>query len=152
MTKYTKTIRTGKFAEKGKDYKDKDLITILNEGAKLEGTFGVQDIFKVRVVHGDELSFRFNKTSINNMIDAYGDDSKDWVNKEVRVWLILQNVQGKMVKVPYVSHPDADIDDDGNFVLPEGTGTPKKVGKRKNEVVDDEIIEDEVGTEDDIEA
>lgn len=135
MTKYTKTVRVGRFAKKGEDYKDRDLITILNEGETVDSTFGPGSVFKVRVPNNEERAFRFNKTSINNMIDAFGDDSKEWIGKQVKVWLILQNVQGKMVKVAYVSHPDADIDDEGNFTLPAGT---------KSEVVDDEVSPEEI--------
>lgn len=137
MAIYKKTVRVGKYAKKGEDYRDRDLITILNEGQNFEGKFGEEHAFKVRVPKGEEMTFRFNKTSINNMIDAFGEDSKGWIGQQVRVWLILQNVQGKMIKVAYVSHPDADIDDEGNFVLPPGIGN----GNRGN-VVDDEELPD----------
>lgn len=116
--KYLKTVKTGKFAKAGEDFKENDVLTILNEGVKTEGEFGTQDVFKVRVPSGDELSLSFNKTSINNMIDAYGDESKNWIGKEVKVWRILQNVQGKMRKVTYLSHQAAEIDDEGVFFIP----------------------------------
>lgn len=116
--KYTKTVRTGKFAKAGEDYKEGDLVTVLSEGVKTEGQFGMEDVFRVRMVNGNELTMRFNKTSINNMIDAFGDESKQWVGKEVKVWRILQNVQGKMLRVTYLSHPEADIDEQGNFIIP----------------------------------
>ncbi len=133
MATYHKTVRVGQFAKKNEDYRDGDTITILDEGVKTIGQFGEQDIFKCRMPAGDERAMTFNKTSINNMIDAYGTESKEWVNKQVKVWLILQNVQGKMVRVAYVSHPDANIDDEGSFVLPVGSGT------QESPVVDDEI-------------
>lgn len=119
MTVYKKTVRTGKFAKAGEDFRDGDMLVVLNEGVQTEGTFGVQDIFKVRVPSGEELSLSFNKTSLNNLIDAFGDDSKAWIGQSVRVWRIRQNVQGKMVLVTYVSHPDATIDEEsGDFMLP----------------------------------
>lgn len=111
-------MRTGKFAKAGENYKEGDRVTVLDEGTKLEGQFGVEVVHKCRMVNGDELSMRFNKTTINNMIDAFGDESKAWVGQEVKVWRVLQNVQGKMIRVTYLSHPDADIDEQGNFVIP----------------------------------
>ena len=116
--RHTKTVRTGKFAKAGENYKEGDRVTVLDEGTKLEGQFGVEVVHKCRMVNGDELSMRFNKTTINNMIDAFGDESKAWVGQEVKVWRVLQNVQGKMIRVTYLSHPDADIDEQGNFVIP----------------------------------
>lgn len=118
MAIYKKTVRTGKFAKPGEDFKEGDRLVVLNEGVATEGTFGPQDVFKVRVPAGEEMSLAFNKTTINNLIDAFGNDSAGWIGKEVKVWRILQNVQGKMVRVTYLSHPDADIDDDGNFYIP----------------------------------
>ena len=133
MAIYRKTVRVGQFAKKNEDYKDGSVITIKGEGVKTVGQFGEQDIFKCEMENGEERSMSFNKTSINNMIDAYGEDSKNWIGEKVKVWLILQNVQGKMVRVAYVSHPRADIDDEGNFVLPAGVGSGEV-----NQVVDDE--------------
>lgn len=137
MPVYKKTVRVGQFAKKNEDYKDGDRVIILNEGVKTEGTFGSQDVFSVRVPNGAERSMSFNKTSINNMIDAFGEDSAGWVGKEVKVWLILQNVQGKMVRVTYLSHPDADVDEEGNFVIDgaQKEGAPEAVQLEEGDIV-----------------
>lgn len=131
MKRYTKTVRTGKFAKPGEDYKEGDLITIMNEGDEVEGQYSRQDVFKVKVPSGEELSLAFNKTSINNLIDAFGEEASSWVGKQVKVWRILQNVQGKMRKVTYVAHPNADIDEEGNFyVVAVEAGPAQAVARR----------------------
>jgi hypothetical protein len=94
------------------------LLTISNEGKKVEGTFGMQDVFLVKLPNGEEKNLTFNQTTINNMVDAFGAESVQWVGKQVKVWLILQSVSGKMLKVTYLSHPDAVINDDGGFSIP----------------------------------
>ena len=120
MSIYSKKVSVkGEFAKKGEDFKDGDVVTIANEGKQIEGKFGLQDVFLIKFPTGDK-NMNFNQTSINNMVDAFGKDSTKWVGKEVKIWLILQNVQGKMVKVAYLSHPDSDINEDGEFVLPKG--------------------------------
>ena len=118
MSIYNKKVSVGQFARKGEDYKDGDIVTISNEGKQIEGKFGLQDVFMVKLVNGTEKNITFNQTTINALIDAYTSDSKNWVGKEARIWLILQNVQGKMTKVTYLTHPKADIDEDGNFTIP----------------------------------
>jgi len=117
---YKKTTPIGSFAKKGEEIKDGDIITILDEGKKINGEFGTQDIFLVKLVNGEEKNLSFNKTSINNMIDAFGEESKNWIGKDVKVWSIRQNVQGKIIPVYYVSHPDAILTNDGEFVLENG--------------------------------
>lgn len=116
MTKYKKSV--GRFAKVGVDYKENDILTIANEGKEVEGSFGIQDAFLVKLTNGEEKNMSFNQTSINNMINSYGEDSVKWVGQKVKVWLILQNVQGKMKKVTYLSHPDAEVTDSGDFVIP----------------------------------
>ena len=118
MSIYTKKVSVGQFARKGEDYKDGDIVTISNEGKQIEGKFGLQDVFMVKLVNGTEKNITFNQTTINALIDAYTSDSKNWVGKEARIWLILQNVQGKMTKVTYLTTAKADIDEDGNFTIP----------------------------------
>lgn len=135
MAKYTKKVSVGAYAKKGEDYKDGDIVVIANEGQQVDGTFGVQDVFLVKLPNGEEKNMTFNQTSINNMIDAYGEDSLAWVGKQAKVWLILQSVSGKMLKVTYLTHPLAEIIEDGagfRWQVPRPVGTqaekPKVVG------------------------
>ena len=127
MAIYTKKVSVGQFAKKGEDFKDKDVVTVASEGREIDGKFGMQNIFLVKLVNGEEKNMTFNQTTINALIDAYGSDSKNWIGKEARIWLILQNVQGKMVKVTYLAHPDADIDEDGNFSIPNALNGSEKI-------------------------
>lgn len=130
--KYQKRVSVGQFAKKDEDYKDGDIVTIANEGKKFEGQWGEQDVFLVKFKTGEK-NLTFNRTTLNNLIDAYGDESKSWVGKEAKIWLILQNVQGKMVRVTYLSHPDATIDEDGQFTLPKSTKTSRT---QEGEIID----------------
>lgn len=143
MATFKKTVRVGQFAKKNEDYRDGNILTVLDAGVTTVGTYGEQVIFKCRMPNGDERAMTFNKTSINNMIDAFGEESNNWIGKEVKVWLILQNVQGKMTRVAYLSHPDATIDDEGTFVL----GAPSTSTRlaAASAVVDDEDGIDETG-------
>lgn len=115
---YKKRVNIGSFLKKGEDIRDRDVVEITSEGQPIEGKFGTQDVFTVKLENGKEGNVSFNSTSINNMIDAFGEDSKNWIEKKVKIWLIRQNVQGKLIPVLYVSHPDAEITDKGVFVLP----------------------------------
>ena len=116
MARYTKKITVGAFAKKGIDINNNDIITIANEGKKVEGTFGEQNVFLVKLKTGDEKNISLNQTSLNGLIDAFGDDSTLWIGKSVKAWIIKQNVAGKFLDVLYVSHPDADLTSEG-FVL-----------------------------------
>ena len=114
--KYTKRVSVGAFAKKKVDINNLDVITIANEGKKVEGQFGEQDVFLVKLVNGEEKNINVNQTSLNGLIDVFGDDSLNWIGKQVKVWLIKQNVAGKFVDVLYISHPDADLTESG-FVM-----------------------------------
>ena len=111
----------GAFLKKGEDFKQGDLIEIMDEGKQVEGQYGTQDIFLVKVYDkitgSKEGSVSFNSTSINTLIDAFGENSKNWIGKKVKVWAIMSNVQGKMIPVYYYSHPDATLNDKGIFEL-----------------------------------
>ena len=134
MTKYTKKISVGAFLKKGVDFRDGDMMTIANEGKQIEGQFGTQDVFLMKLADGREGNISFNQTTINNLIDGYGDDSIKWIGKPVKVWGILSNVQGKMIKVYYFLHLDTILNEaSGEFIL-----APQE-GQRNNEEGEDEI-------------
>lgn len=124
MTIYNKKTSVGEFAKKEVDYKNGDKISLSNEGVKVDGQYGEQNVFLVKLANGSEKNLSLNQTSINGLIDAFGKDSKDWIGKELKVHLITQNVAGKFVKVTYVSHPEAELTENG-FVLPSTQVSPE---------------------------
>lgn len=95
----------GKFAKRGEDIKHGDIITIQSEGSKVKGKYGVQDIFKIKTSKGEFL-ININGTSINNLIDCFGKDSEGWIGKKVKVWLIQDFKEGKLIWKLYLTHPD----------------------------------------------
>jgi len=113
MSLYKKRVSVGSFLKSGEDFKDSDIITIANEGKQIEGTYGIQDVFLVKLANKEEGNVNFNQTTINGLIDAYGKDSIKWVGKEVKVIKIKQNVSGKFKDCYYFAHPDAEFTEDG---------------------------------------
>lgn len=111
--KYTKKVTVGEWAKKGEDIKNGDIVTIANEGKQVEGTYGTQNVFLVKLVKGDEKNISVNQTSMNSLIDSFGDDSIGWVGKKVKVWIIKQMVAGKFQDVLYVSDPKAELGENG---------------------------------------
>lgn len=109
---------------KKEDIKDGDIITIASEGLKFEGQYGPQDVFLVKLKSGDEKNMALNQTSINNMVDAFGADSVKWVGQKVKVWIIKAMVSGKMQNVVYLSHPEAEMNDEGGFSLNNSKKSP----------------------------
>ena len=96
------------------DCPDGDTVKILSAGEKTEGQFGEQTVFRVGTRNG-ERNVAFNQTSQNALIDGFGDDSESWINKNVKVFRILQNVSGKMRKVAYFVPEGWDINENGDF-------------------------------------
>lgn len=130
--KVQKKVSVGAFAKKGEDYQDQDIITISDEGRQVEGTFGVQSVFLVKLPSGEEKNMTFNQTSVNNLVDAYGDESSEWVGQKAKIWLILQSVSGKMVKVAYLTHPDAEMVEGANGIEWAIGGSTKPQAALKN--------------------
>ena len=119
--KYTKRESLGQWLKKGEDFKDGDMVEIANEGKQTEGQYGAQDVFLLKLRNGTEGNTNFNQTTINNLIDAFGEDSINWIGKKVKVMMIKQNVQGKIVSVYYFLHPDTILDDEsGQFIILKG--------------------------------
>lgn len=119
MTFYQKKISVGQFLKKGEDYKNDDVIEIASEGKPVEGDYGVRQVFMIKLADGREGNVNFNQTTINNLVDGYGSDSLKWIGQKAKVWAILSNVQGKMIKVYYFLHPDTVLDEaSGEFMLP----------------------------------
>lgn len=124
-----KATGRGNFAKKGEDIKDGDIIEILDEGEKAEGQWGLQDVFLIKTAGGEEKNVNVNQTSMNNLIDAYGDETKEWIGKKAKAWILTQNVSGTFRKVLYFTHPDRALDDDMDDVNAEAQTAKEGVAK-----------------------
>jgi len=117
--KYEKKVSLGAWLKKGEDVKDGDLVKIANEGKRTSGEYGEQDVFLMKT-RDKEGNVSINQTSINNWIDAFGDDSVNWIGKEVKVQVVKMSVQGKVKPVYFFLHPDTILDEEsGEFIIPD---------------------------------
>lgn len=94
----------GQYAKLGVDFEEGDTFIILNGGDITTGQFGEQHTFKIDTKNG-ERNMSFNQTSLNYLIDAYGGDTDEWIKKTPKVWVVDQNVQGKIRAVVYLTDP-----------------------------------------------
>lgn len=104
--KIYKKQNSGPFAKAGVDFRDGDLLQILDAGREEEGTFGTQTVFSVRLPSGESKNLNFNQTSQNHLHDSLGDDSEQWKGKQVKAWVIKQNVSGTFRNVVYLTGVD----------------------------------------------
>jgi len=119
---YKKRESVGSFLKKGEDIKEGDIVEIANEGEQIEGEYGTQNIFSLKLQNGNEGNVSFNQTTINGLIDAYGEDAEKWIGKKVKVLKVKQNVSGKFIDVYYFAHPDAEFTESG--IVLGGEDTP----------------------------
>lgn len=94
--------------------KDGDILEFVDEGEIVpaeKSPFG-KDTFRIRVKlpDGTIKIWTLNKITIRNLMDAYGDDSKNWVNKKVRVKKTListrMGTRRILIGEPYISNED----------------------------------------------
>ena len=54
---------------------------------------------------------------MNNLIDAFGDETESWVGIEVKAWLITQSIGGQMRRVCYLTAPEWVMEEDAKGSL-----------------------------------
>jgi len=89
----------------GDELKDGDKIVFV-DGGKLEMSekYGREQlIFRVKLPDGSEKNLSVNKTSANNLSEAYGDDTEGWEGKEAVAEITKQNIGGENKSVAYLS-------------------------------------------------
>ena len=101
----------GQFAKANDDYKDGDILQILDEGRLDDsGDFGPKMVFQVRFPNEEAKQLNFNKTSMNYLIDAFGEETIEWKGKSVKAWVVKQMVGNKMTNVTYLTAPEQTLD------------------------------------------
>lgn len=105
------------------DIKDGDIIKIVDAGAVVQGKFAEQKVHKIETRNGVK-ALPLNQTSINNLIDAFGEDSDNWVGKEVKVWIFKVPKEGKMTYQKYLAPSNWEMDENGKFNNPGADAVP----------------------------
>jgi hypothetical protein len=95
----------GQFAKIKEDIHAGDVVNILDGGQVVAGDYGDRHCFKIQTKNGERV-LSFNQTTMNYLIDAFGDETTGWVGKDVKVWLVKSNIQGKMRDVVYLTALD----------------------------------------------
>lgn len=103
-----KTI-AGQWAKLKDDFSEGDILTIKDSGKEIEGEFGIQYVFEIEVPSGEKRNLSFNATSRRKLIEVYGEDTEQWIDKEVKVWVVKQAVQGKLRSVVYLTAPEQEL-------------------------------------------
>jgi hypothetical protein len=87
------------------DVRDGDIVTIVDEGKNrtAEETPFNRDVFEisVKLPSGEVKTWTMNRTTQRKCAEAWGYESRAWINKKVRIQLREQNVRGVMRTVIY---------------------------------------------------
>lgn len=91
---------------------------LVSEAEPMEGEYGTQDVAKIRVDGDpDTKNVRLNKPTIAGLIDAFGDDSKEWINKELTIHTEKMVIAGKRVTALYLLAEGCELGEDGGGFL-----------------------------------
>lgn len=92
---------------------------LVSETTPVEGQFGMQDVVKIRIQGDAEAkNVNLNKPTINGLIEAFGDDSKNWVNKILTLHPEKMTVSGKRVIGLYLIPEGFElIEDAGGYLV-----------------------------------
>lgn len=106
-----------------------DIIKLVSEASEIEGQNGPQLVAKCRVkgATGDAVNLALNSATRNGLIDAYGDDSKNWVDKMLTVEVEKVLIAGKRGTSLYLVPEGFSIETDagGYVVITRDGGEPE---------------------------
>ena len=106
---------------------------LVSETEPIEGQFGKRDVAKIKIEGESETkNVNVNKPSISALVDAYGEDSKEWINKPITLYTEKMNVGGRRVVALYIV-PEGYVlnEDEGGYLVITRSG--QVVGKNTRE-------------------
>jgi len=113
---------------------------LVSESKPVEGgQYGTQDVAKIRLEGNQELkNVSLNKTTINAFIDAFGDDSKNWIDKVLTVHTEKMVVSGRRTTALYLIPEGYELsEDEGGYLVIKRK--ENKVEPPENEINPDEV-------------
>ena len=93
------------------------------------GNAKTQDVAKVQFGEGEALNVSLNRTTINGLVNAFGEDSVNWQNKPLTVETEKMRVAGKAVTALYLIPQGYNrVDDENGYavIIKEGDSLPQR--------------------------
>lgn len=84
---------------------DGEYITFLNEGEYQPSSFDPKKkslVCKVGLADGEEKIFTLSNKNQGKMLEAFGDDSKNWIGKKVQVEIVKKDIGGTTKTLIYL--------------------------------------------------
>jgi len=82
------------------DVREGDILTFLDEGSEEPNQWGqVQATFTVRTESGAEKKYSPNNDSLAWLIRHYGDETKEWIDKQAPVFIVTKKIGGAMKRI-----------------------------------------------------
>lgn len=99
-------INQAKFLDSAVDIKHKDVLTIDSEGKwyesnkfkKEDGTPTNDFKLNIKLANGEIRNVTLNWTNVKMLVEGLGDDTADWIGKEVRAW----KTKSEKAKIGYI--------------------------------------------------
>ncbi len=128
---------------KGKDLVSGSKAVLVSETNPIKSQFKdkngnekTQDVAKIKFDGKDEeLNISLNRATIDGLIDAFGNDSKNWINKPLTVITDKVSVGGKRVIAVYLVAEGYILEEDGDGYL-----HIFKKGQNDGKIIKDEEI------------
>ena len=96
------------------DIQNGDKVVIKSAGTEVTGQFGDQTVFVIETRNGDK-NFPLNQSSINVLVEAFGEDTEKWVGKSVKVLTKKGVFAGKKGIAAYLVTDEYSLDDFGEL-------------------------------------
>jgi len=124
--KFNKSSGQGAWLDK-KTLRNGDIMKLVSEAREEEGQNGKQVVAKCRVKgqEGEAKNVNINVPSKNALIDSFGDDSKNWVNKHLTVRVESGVFAGKRGTALYLIPEGYSLgEDSGGYIVITKAGQP----------------------------
>ena len=98
------------YVKVNKNIKNGDIVKLLDEGKYETKEIGGERKkllkFDMELADGSGKIYTMNKTTQQNLIEAWGQDSKEWIGKELKAWVKQQMSFGKEIDVLILTPKD----------------------------------------------
>lgn len=141
-----------RFLKRDEDVKHKDIVTIASEGKwgpsmnfkKEDGTPSSQFDISFTLANGENRTTNINGANVRLLGSAFGDETTNWIGKEVRAWKTKSEKAKGGFTFLYVP-TDWSRDDTGEWIKPEGYTPVVEVAKEDDAI---EYPTDDINPED----